>query len=334
MLIWANLHGAFIAGFVTWLVYGIGIGWDALSSRLDPGGANPAKFLRYYLLGGGLAFLASLMNPSGIGLWKNSLAYIGNRYLVNHTMEYLPADFHDPRTWSILIFIGLWLVVMGLKKNKMEAGSLFTAAAWLLMGLYSLRNIPLFALSATPLLAQGLEEIFIDHPVRLTFLDRLQQLDARLVQMDARTRGPLWLILAVLIATAGLQAGVRLDASHLGNRFDPQVFPVAAVDWLETHPQKGEMFNYFTWGGYLLYRGWPDERVFIDGQTDFYGEDLTRQYGQVIDLEKGWESVIDRYQVGWAILPVSEPAGYALRQELGWELIYKDGTAVILRKKD
>jgi hypothetical protein len=94
------------------------------------------------------------------------------------------------------------------------------------------------------------------------------------------------------------------------------------------------MFNYFTWGGYLLYRGWPDERVFIDGQTDFYGEDLTRQYGQVIDLEKGWESVIDRYQVGWAILPVSEPAGYALRQELGWELIYKDGTAVILRKKD
>ena len=28
MLIWANLHGAFIAGFVTWFIFGVGAAWD------------------------------------------------------------------------------------------------------------------------------------------------------------------------------------------------------------------------------------------------------------------------------------------------------------------
>lgn len=53
------------------------------------------------------------------------------------------------------------------------------------------------------------------------------------------------------------------------------------------------MFNYFTWGGYLLYRQWPERRVFIDGQADFYGEAFTRKYGQVICAQEGWEAVLD-----------------------------------------
>jgi len=30
-----------------------------------------------------------------------------------------------------------------------------------------------------------------------------------------------------------------------------------------------------------LYRLWPEKQVFIDGQTDFYGEALSREYAQV-----------------------------------------------------
>jgi hypothetical protein len=83
--------------------------------------------------------------------------------------------------------------------------------------------------------------------------------------------------------------GARLDYDQQGNRYDPAVFPVEAVDWLEQHPPEGNGFNYFIWGGYLLYRSWPERTVFIDGQTDFYGEALTRQYVQVITLTGDWE---------------------------------------------
>jgi hypothetical protein len=79
---------------------------------------------------------------------------------------------------------------------------------------------------------------------------------------------------------------MKFDQKQLGNAYDPEKFPVAAVNWLETHPQDGEMFNYFIWGGYLLYREWPDLQVFIDGQTDFYGETLSREYLSVLALTR------------------------------------------------
>ena len=59
--------------------------------------------------------------------------------------------------------------------------------------------------------------------------------------------------------------------------------------YLEDNQPEGNMFNYFTWGGYLLFELWPEKPVFIDGQTDFYGETFTRQYEQVITLDDGWQ---------------------------------------------
>lgn len=91
------------------------------------------------------------------------------------------------------------------------------------------------------------------------------------------------------------------------------------------------MFNYFPWGGYLLYRLYPEYRVFIDGQTDFYGEALTREYETVITVAPGWEQVLARYAVNWVIIPAEQPLGQALRQA-GWQEIYRDAAAVILRR--
>jgi hypothetical protein len=92
------------------------------------------------------------------------------------------------------------------------------------------------------------------------------------------------------------------------------------------------MFNYFTWGGYLEYRLWPVERVFIDSKSDFYGENFVRKYGMVILLQEGWEEVLDQYDVSWAILPTDERAAHAIQSDLGWAAIYRDDTTVILKK--
>jgi len=334
MLIWANLHGAFIAGFLTWLIYGVGLGWDVFWGRFQQGKELYTHFWRYYVLGGAAAFLTSLINPSGVGLWKTSIGYIGNQYLVNHTMEYLSPNFHDPGTWPFLLFIGLLVMVLGLKNKKIESEFLFTAASWLLIGLYSTRNIPLFAIVAAPLLSQGLEDIFYDSPHQFKFVNRLQELDARLLKIDLGRKGIFWPVACICIAVVAFRAGIRFDINQKGNAFDPQVFPVDAVNWLDNHPQKGEMFNYFTWGGYLLYRLWPDKLVFIDGQTDFYGEDFTRQYEKVITMSTGWENVLDLYHVDWIILPRGEAIVQSFRTSLDWATIYEDNTSVIIRRKN
>lgn len=331
MLIWVNLHGAFIAGFVTWFLFGTGLVWDEFKAK-SSGERKPSDHVsRSFLLGGVLAFLASLINPAGIGIWKTSLGYIGNQYLVNHTQEYFSPNFHEPGTWPFFIFIGLLIFVLGQINKKMGSGLILIAVVWLVMGLYSARNIPLFAIAAGPLLAQGLEELFINSSIQQKFIIYMRELDARLRIVDINLKGFFWPICCLLIAILGFRIGIRFDLNQTGNSFDPRFFPVEAANWLEDHQQTGQMFNYFPWGGYLLDRRWPNQRVFIDGQTDFYGEALTREYDQVINLTNSWEDVIDKYRISWAILPLEEPVVSAFTSELNWKIIYKDETAVILR---
>ncbi|HCU57692.1 MAG TPA: hypothetical protein DF984_05635, partial [Anaerolineaceae bacterium] len=289
-------------------------------------------FWRNYLLGGVTSFLVSFINPSGIALWKTSVGYVGTRYLVNITNEYQSPDFHLSSTWPFIVFLIMLIVVLAYSKRKVNSAHLFTSAAWAVMGLYSARNIPLFAITAAPLLTEGLDDVLLNVSTRLKIALRFMDIDKNLQEMDQHFKGWVWPMLTILIVLAGFVAGVNFDMDHEGYGFKPDAFPVEAVNWLEQNPQEGNVFNYFPWGGYLLYRDWPDTLVFIDGQTDFYGEALTRQYMQVLLAEEGWESVLEEYNVEWAILPIDQISVRMIQLELGWDVIYEDETAAILHR--
>jgi len=333
MLLWVNLHGGFIAGLITWAIFGLGVGWDVLWGKIPSEKMLPVKFWRYYLLGGVTALGASLINPSGIGLWKLILFHLGNKYLADITDEFMSPNFHEYDYWPFLILIGLLVIFAYLNERKIESGLLFNAVAWLFMGLYSVRNIPLFGIVAAPLLVQGMDDLFSNATARFKCVAWLKGVDDRQKQLNDQLRGYLFPVLSVLLAVVGIAMGFRIDVQQQGYDFDPKAFPVKAVDWLEENPQEGEMFNSFMWGGYLQYRLWPEKRVFIDSNSDFYGEAFVRQYMQVITLEDGWECVLDQYDVTWAILPIEMRVASAAQRELGWSIVYQDDTAVILRKE-
>ena len=147
-------------------------------------------------------------------------------------------------------------------------------------------------------------------------------------------RGYVWSTAAVLFIGFVLWRGIPLDQKGTGNVFLPNKMPVQAVDWLQKNPQDGNMFNHFIWGGYILYRMWPHETVFIDGQTDFYGEALMREYFDVINLNTNWESILDRHDVSWMIIPRNEALAKYLFSvnDDAWHVIYQDDTAAIFRR--
>jgi hypothetical protein len=77
---------------------------------------------------------------------------------------------------------------------------------------------------------------------------------------------------------------------------------------------------------------WPEQTVFIDGQTDFYGEALTREYTQVTTLAEGWESVLKKYDIAWVIVQSDKPLVKTLQDQMGWRVVYQDATATILHE--
>ncbi len=316
MLIWANTHGAFIAGFVIGAAFFVEALWTDLRQR--PFRLSPLS--RTLLIGGGLALAASLINPAGVGVWKTAFDFLSSRYLVGHTQEYLPPNFQQVAFYPFLLMIGLSVWLVGSGRVRLPLAQRLLLAGWTAMGLVSARNIPLYAVVAVPILSQALTE-----EVRRRGWEKIE---TALAAVEAQLRGAVWIPLSVAALILSL---ALIPALGERSRFEAQVFPVAAVNWIEQHPQDGRMFNYFPWGGYLLYRLYPHYRVFIDGQTDFYGEALTREYETVISLAPGWEQTLARYQVDWVIIPAGQPLRAGLAAA-GWQEIYRDETAVILRR--
>ncbi|MFN8435642.1 MAG: hypothetical protein U0V18_16580 [Anaerolineales bacterium] len=315
MVLWANTHGAFIAGFVVLGAYTVGHYVDAVLSKQQ---VEITKMLTWIKIVG-VSVIATFLNPSGIHLWQTSLGYIGNSYLVNHTVEYQAVDFHILGFCPFLLMILLSMLVLSFKHQRISSAHALLITGWTIMGLYSARNIPLYAIIFTPIIA----EIISTNFRCLHWL----VVEKKIMMIEDSVTGFIWPIVGIFCTFILLNT----KAMQAYNTFNPSVFPVEAINWLDENPQEGPVFNYFTWGGYLLYREWPNQLVFIDGQTDFYGEILTREYEKVISLDEGWESVLEKYEISWALVEVNSPLAKTLADH-GWTTQYKDGTAIILKK--
>jgi hypothetical protein len=321
MLFWVNLHGAFLAGFAIWICYFFG--------SVDYS-IKPWKLDRIILFSGLSSALVTLVNPVGIGIWKTSLGFLGNRYLVGHTAEYLPPNFQNVSFLPFLILILISVIVLLTSQKRICISHNLLIGGWTFAALISARNIPLYAVCVVPVLILYSSNSLMK--LKSGFMNRLLGFQENVINIERKLKSGFWAVTTVLLAAFLLYRDVDLDFAQMGNVFLPDKFPVEAVNWLQKNQLEGDGFNYFPWGGYLLYRNWPEKKVFIDGQTDFYGEELTREYEKVITLSGNWQGVFDEYQVQWLLMPVDSDLVEHLRMNSSWNEVYKDGTSSILER--
>lgn len=322
MLVWANLHGGFILGFLVWFAYLAG--W-AVEYLFDKDNRPTTEIFKRLLAVGGLSFPASLVNPSMLKLWSNVFGHVGDSTLMQQQIDWRSPDFHAPNVWPFLLLIALMLFVLAAQKRKPSSGQLFLLIGLTLLGLYSVRNIPFWVIACSPIIGGLLGFRLGDSKI-------FENISKNIHTMQTTLRGVTWNLLIAILTAAALLSGQRLDSGKIGNTFNPDQFPVQAADWLTANPQAGNMFNEFTWGGYLLYRFWPEQPVFIDGQTDFYGAELVNEYLTTLRVQKGWQDILQKYDVSWAIIPTDFPMVEALQDKLNWQIVYQDDTATILHK--
>jgi hypothetical protein len=80
-----------------------------------------------------------------------------------------------------------------------------------------------------------------------------------------------------------------------------------------------------------LLHAWPEQRVFIDGGTDHYGDQVFNEYIQIQNLEPGWRDIMKRRGIDVALVPPQSRLAHELARDHGWQVWYCDSTAVILR---
>ncbi len=315
MLVWVNTHSEFIAGFIVIAAYMAGWLWDALVRRAD---ADRGVILRLGLALG-LSFVASLINPFGVQTWGMMVSYVGNQGLMSVVNDTKAPVFTDPQLRSEFLLILASILILALQRTGLRPGRAILLVGFTAMALTSGRNIHSYAIIAPFVLAGPAVEITTSAAQR--------RIAASVARVEQQLRGVAWPVATVLLC-AGLLAAGTIGGSYF---IDPSRFPVEATGWLQENPQSGHMFNEYTWGGYVVWQLWPAQTDFIDGKSDLTGQ-ATRDYLTVENLGDGWQQILDRYAVQWAIIPNGSPLSLQLARD-GWRVLYQDATAVILRRQ-
>lgn len=324
MLLWVNLHGMFVLGIIILGIYFIG-------GMLDD---SPLIWLKSstgksMLAAGMLALFASLFSPSRIKIWETIFTLGSNTYITARIPEYQSANFHQPETWPFILILLLLIISFARNVTKTPWSHVLLVAAFTGVALYTSRMIPLFAIISAPIAAKSLADwIRLEYPE-----SRYATIEKNIARINASSNGFIWIPIVAIMVAVLFQAGRTIDPQSRGNVFDDRFFPVQATAWLATHPQSGNMFNEFDWGGYLLLNLWPAQQIFMDGHTHIYGEELTREYEQVVTLSKGWENIFTKYNIEWVIMRANAPLINALASSGTWSIAYQDNTATILIRK-
>ncbi|HSV43706.1 MAG TPA: tetratricopeptide repeat protein, partial [Candidatus Bathyarchaeia archaeon] len=116
-------------------------------------------------------------------------------------------------------------------------------------------------------------------------------------------------------------------------------FPIKAVDFLVENDIKGNIFNEFNSGAYLVGRCFPDIKVYIDGRTELYGPEFFKRYLKIVRDQDVTvlKEAIDTNQITIAFINTVRDEGpdkilkYFYEQK-DWALVYLGYDGVIFLK--
>ncbi|HWC99957.1 MAG TPA: hypothetical protein VG456_24525 [Candidatus Sulfopaludibacter sp.] len=334
-ILWTNLHGGFFVGIIMIGTYGVG---EALKLIFSPdlGDQRTAVLRRaeQYMLCSLACLAASLVNPYTWHLHKHVVEYLADPYQSQHIMEFLSVSFHHPLAifFEGMLLLGALAAFSGISKGSYTEPLLLLM--WAHAALLSTRNIPIFMIVAAPQ-AAAVVQLWLERLPELNVAEWLRRAGRKFNVVAASMTETDQIGRWHPISMAGALGVIALlYAPHPPEKFrpefDPKSFPVAAVQKLHLDPSQ-RIFTFDQWGDYLIYRLYPQTKVFMDGRSDYYGSEFNQKYLDVITVNYGWEKTLARFGVDTILMPPGSPLTGALKESARWRVVYDDGVAVVFR---
>lgn len=307
--LWVNFHGGFVALPVSLALFAVA-----------------TRRFRYAALAGACA-LAGLLNPHGWHLFGHLATYLRAGWIRQVVEEFQPARLDTPTGvyFEVLLFAGLGTAALLAVRGKW--GHALLIAAWAHASLLSMRHIPIYFLIAGPMIASTLSDLWRRWSERLS----ARAVPATLWRIGEGYRPQFSRSPIMGFALAALLLLPVFDKLWPSD-FPAQRYPVALARENATLLSGTRLFTVDAWADFLVYEFYPRQRVFFDGRTDFYGQELAREYVTLLHGESGWRELMRRHGFDAALLPADSPLAALLRKEAGWKTAaQKDGVVLLLR---
>ena len=320
-LVWGNLHAGYSIGFI--FLAGL-IGAEIVANLLNPDGEEVipwrgiGKLILVSLVGAALV----AVNPYGLRMLYVPFQTIGLDVLRAYIQEWRSPDFQQlsvlPFTLQLLLTIGL----VGASPRRLRWVSFLLLSGTLYLALNYGRNVAVFAVVATPIIAYHADALLTQYGLEMRPRKRVSSIAG-------------WLN-AVLLALILLGALGKIVYALTPTRIaeaQAEYLPVAAADHLRQSDPPREMFNSYNFGGYLLWAV-PELPIFADGRTDLYGDVFLLEYIDVYTRANNWQAYFERWDIGTVVVENTNILAGELADSPEWTLDYEDEQAVIYIRED
>jgi hypothetical protein len=310
-LLWGNLHLGFIVALGALGLYGV-TAWLLPTFFRGTGSSRDLKLLLIFPL----CAAAVLINPYGLDLlvkiWQHS-----NDHLVTSglTAEMQSPNFHNFMCFPLLALIILLFSIRG-RDYPGRPLLLTIVGVTFCLGLYSVRHIPYFSITATFHLAQALGKTE----------------SSRDFSAAPLARGWGW---ALMAATLSLIWVIGIEYHNPSfYKFPDAKIPRQATDYLARQCSGRQPMRIFStddqWADYFIYRLYPQALVFLDTRFDLYGDEFTNTWSSLrIDALYDLD-VLRPWKVDFLVLNKNDlPRRPAIKP--GWALVYEDTRSLIFR---
>ncbi len=325
MALWVNLHGGFAIGFLLLAAYLAGECLDG-SLAVALGQAHwreswAAKWpaIRDLALAGVASLVAVGANPAGYRMLAYPFKTVSIGVLQDYIQEWQSPNFHHLETLPFLWLLLGSVVILAASRLRRHPTEIILVCAFAYLGMLAGRNIALFALVVLPGLTRHGDSI----------LHAMTAAKSTGRQVPQRLAHGLNVTILVLLTLAAVgKISVPLSNGTIDQAIRGQA-PVDAIAFLEQTKPAGALFNSYNWGGYILWRLYPEYQTFVDGRTDLFDDDLLRQYLSAWRGEPSYVDLFRKWGIRVVLIEPDAPLVVVLESD-GWQPVYGDDKAVVL----
>ncbi len=316
MPLWSNMHGGYILGSITIAAY---MASEFFKEKRD----------KKLFLWGSAGIISGFINPCTYNAIVQTLIMPSSmrqgivEYQSTINAFFGAGDLTIGLYWLLLIIATTGLLIRFFKLKIVMPEHILLAG----LGYFSftqIRYVAFFLIWAIPVVAET--------------LGRLKVI-------------PRYLILSVLLGFSLFIFVIMGEYSNLKNvknlrslSWVSGYYPDAAFKFIKENNIKGNMYNHYDWGGYLIWRFYPEKKVFIDGRQLY--EYLYMQSMSIDNAVRTpeimgmpfWKAILESYRIEYILIPVFSVSGQviplvsSLLDDTNWVPVFFRGNSVVFVK--
>jgi len=342
-LLWVNLHITFCFGLIIYFFFFLDRLWARrrqvyLLARREK---KIDLFIALAALQGFFLLAISFLNPN---TWRGVLYPLtifrnyGYTIVENQSPFFLEKLMVNPSITIFKITIALLILSFILNFRKISFFNLANAVFFGVLSWKAIRHFPFLGLISLPVLVDNFYQFCESKNIIWRIWERL-----KIRKFFNFLTG-----IAIFVILIGGIYGVVSNQYFLryqkGDYFGlgiPAGFS-KATDFLIEQKITGRMFNNFDIGGYLIWRLFPEWRVFVDNRPEAYSKDFFQSF--YIPMQNDpvvWRQLADEvYKIDFIFFAHTDATPWAenflryLATDKNWQLVYVDSSAAIWVKNN